>query len=218
MTYAVYLTDVLYGFDDQSTYNIVEAANTLFCGKDAITNFFVKDSLPSSILFSIVTAGLAFCYYLLSRNINKHYKGYLEKQMCRLRFLYAIFFICYGLRTVYQYFYGSYYKVVTSQIVRYYFLNSLPLIWDILSIVSILVMHHYTYSEKYHNDLASMPDLKSATEVSDLHYDNTNSTNSLIDGVWKPNSSVKDKKLFRSSITQEDDPLYDKQQRVASSK
>ena len=185
MTYAVYLTFVLYSFDDQSSYGIEAACNTLFCSEDSVTEFFVKDRFPSSILFSIVSFGLLVCYCFLSHNINKHYKGYLETQMCRLRFLYAIFFICYGLRTIYQYFYGSYYKmaIFSSQVVRYHFLNTLPLIWDILSIVSILVMHHYTYSEKHQNINASLlQEQKSFTEVSDLHYDNTNSSNSLLDG------------------------------------
>ena len=138
--------------------------------------------------------------------------------MCRLRFLYAIFFICYGLRTIYQYFYGSYHEVVTSQIIRYHFLNTLPLIWDILSIVSILVMHHYTYSEKYHNDLGLVPDQKSNTDASDLPYDNTNSSNSLIDGTWRQSNSIRDKKLFKSSITEDDDPLIDRKSKVVASK
>ena len=112
-------------------------------------DFFKRDRWPCAILFTIVTLGLLICFVFLYRSINLHYKDYLEKQMSRLRLLYAIFFICYGLRTIYQYFYGDYRKIFESIVVRYYFLNGLPLIWDILSIAAILVMHHYTYSEKH---------------------------------------------------------------------
>ena len=79
-------------------------------------------------------------------------------------------------------------------------------------------MHHYTYSEKYHNDLGLAPEQKSNTDASDLLYDNTNSSNSLIDGTWRQSNSLKDKKLFKSSITEDDDPLIDRKSKVITSK
>ena len=140
--------------------------------------------------------------------------------MSRLRLLYAIFFICYGLRTIYQYFYGDYRKIFESIIVRYYFLNGLPLIWDILSIVSILVMHHYTYSEKHQNDYGSVPEQKSFTEVTDLVYDNTNSSNSLIDGGVPRLQTTPQKEVnfFKSGISSDDEPIYDRKSKVVASK
>ena len=70
--------------------------------------------------------------------------------MCRLQILYAVFFLCYGLRTAYQFELGDFrnWKLLQSQAVRYYWLNALPLIWDILSITSILMMHYFVFNEK----------------------------------------------------------------------
>ena len=76
---------------------------TLFCKTNSIVYFFNKDSVPSAVLISVVTIGLTGCYIVLSYNIRKYYKGKLNSEMCRLRILYAIFFLTYGLRTVYQF-------------------------------------------------------------------------------------------------------------------
>ena len=101
MIVALWLTIVLFDIDNRSTYNFEQAIYALFCAPTSINFFFVKDSVPSAILISVVTFGLTTCYIVLSYNITTYYKGKLGNEMCRLRFLYAIFFLTYGMRTIY---------------------------------------------------------------------------------------------------------------------
>ena len=111
MITALWLTIILRNIDDLDSYNLEQAINTLFCKDNNILYFFDKDSLPSAILVSLVTVGLFVCYVVLIYNIRRYYKGKLVKEMCRLRILYAIFFLCYGLRTVYQFGLGKWRQV-----------------------------------------------------------------------------------------------------------
>ena len=101
MIVALWLTIVLFEIDSRPSYNFNEALYSLFCAPKSINYFFSKDSVPSAVLISLVTCGLTSCYVVLSYNISTYYKGKLKNEMCRLRFLYAIFFLTYGMRTIY---------------------------------------------------------------------------------------------------------------------
>ena len=101
MITALWLTIVLDNIDNLDSYNLEQAIYALFCKQNNIHYFFNKDSIPSAILVSLVTLGLLVCYVVLIYNIRRYYKGKMVKEMCRLRILYAIFFLCYGLRCVY---------------------------------------------------------------------------------------------------------------------
>ena len=88
-------------------------------------------------------------------NIRKYYKGQHVLEMCRLKTLLAVFWICYGLRALYQYELGSFRNFIKNQVVRWHFLNLMPLFWDISSVLSILVMHHFTFKSNEDSDKKS---------------------------------------------------------------
>ena len=73
----------------------------------------------------------------------------------------------------------------------YYLLNTLPLIWDIMSINAILIMHHYTFNEKYQTEELS-PNEKTYSDITEANVDNCSS----LDG-----KSFREKKNFKSSLT-----------------
>ena len=97
-------------------------------------------------MLSIVSAGLIAAYAVLVYHIRKYFKGQMVLEMTRLTILFAVFCVSYGLRTVYQYYLGNWRNVVNSQLIRWHLVNTLPLVWDILSIGSILIMHHLTFN------------------------------------------------------------------------
>ena len=101
MIAAVWLTILLYNYDNKDSYNFLQAIEVLYCGKHAIVEFWTHDSVPSATLICIVTGGLFVCYVILTYNIRNYYKDRMNVELCRLQVLYAVFFICYGLRTIY---------------------------------------------------------------------------------------------------------------------
>ena len=68
--------------------------------------------------------------------------------MGRLRVLFAVFCLCYGLRDLYSFGLGQYRSIIKSILLRWHFNNCFPLIWDILPIVSVLIMHYLTFKIK----------------------------------------------------------------------
>ena len=82
---------------------------------------------------------------VLIHNIRKYYKGTMVVEMTWLSILFGVFSICYGLRTVYQYGLGHYNTIITNMVVRWNFVNILPLLFDIFPICAILTMHHMNF-------------------------------------------------------------------------
>ena len=99
----------------------------------------------STILLSILSVGLAIAFTILMYNIKNYYREKMHKEMMWLSILFAVFLVSYGLRTIYQYFLGSFKDIVPDMITRWHFVNTLPLIFDILSIGAILIMHHLNF-------------------------------------------------------------------------
>ena len=82
-------------------YDIYELIEFWFGNDSAPTTFYKYDGVISSILLSIVTTGLVAAYLVLVYHIRKYFKGQMVLEMCRLTVLFAVFCICYGLRTFY---------------------------------------------------------------------------------------------------------------------
>ena len=72
----------------------------------------------------------------------------IEKR--RLTILFATFVVAYFLRFIYQLILGHriYREWVQTLWVRWFIINILPLVWDITSILSILIMHYMSFREK----------------------------------------------------------------------
>ena len=69
----------------------------------------------------------------------------MHTEMMWLSVLFAVFLVSYGLRTGYQYGLGSFREIIPDMITRWHFVNTLPLLFDVLSIGAILVMHHMNF-------------------------------------------------------------------------
>lgn len=74
----------------------------------------------------------------------------MKSEMYRLTVLFATFVIAYTLRFVYQLGLGNklYVRIVPNMVTRWYLVNAMPLIWDITSILSILILHKMSFSEE----------------------------------------------------------------------
>ena len=69
-------------------------------------------------------------------------------EMRWLSILFAIFSICYGFRTIYQFLLGDFYKYIPNMIVRWHGVNLSPIVFDIIPICAILIMHHMNFKNK----------------------------------------------------------------------
>ena len=99
---------------------------------------------------SIVSVALIITYVILVYNIKRYFKDHMILEIKSLSILFASFMIAYALRTVYQLFLG-YYKnldAFSDPYLRWWLQNYLWIIWDIVSIVSILVLHHINFKDK----------------------------------------------------------------------
>ena len=106
-----------------------------------------NSTLYSTSLLLIVSVGLIFVYIVLIYNMRRYFRQEMKQEMRRLTVLFATFVFAYLLRSFYQI--GlisySYAHWVTEMAIRWYILNALPLIWDVLSILSILVLHRMSF-------------------------------------------------------------------------
>lgn len=57
----------------------------------------------------------------------------------------SIFSGVYILRAVYNIWYGRYYEIVCSRYIRFIITDTLPVLWDLPPICSILVLHHMNF-------------------------------------------------------------------------
>ena len=121
-------------------------------GQPEFRKYLNVESTSSTVILTILSLALLSAYFYLIYNIRKYYKGRMVLEMCRLRTLFAVFCICYGLRAVYTYGEGKYRNFIKNIVLRWHFINTMSVIWDILPILSILVMHHFTYKAKQEAD------------------------------------------------------------------
>ena len=147
---ALCIINLLYQIDYKSNYTIEDVIN--FWNGDEpekdLLKFENTESLSSSILLTTLSVGLLLAYFYLIYNIEKYHKDRLIIEMGRLRALFAVFCLCYGLRALYTFGLGTYRSIIKSTLLRWHFNNCFPLIWDILPIVSVLIMHYLTFKPK----------------------------------------------------------------------
>ena len=73
----------------------------------------------------------------------------MRKEIIRLTFLFATFVLAYCLRFLYQIglMLDLYSSIIKDEIVRWKLIFFLPLLWDISSIISILVLHYQSFRQ-----------------------------------------------------------------------
>ena len=85
-------------------------------------------------------------------NIRTYYKDKMASEMRWLSILFAVFSICYGLRTGYQFGLGQFKNIIPNMVVRWHFVNLVPIIFDLFPICAILIMHHLNFRQMPRKD------------------------------------------------------------------
>ena len=99
---------------------------------------------------AILSTGLTITYAILIYIIKKYFNTQMRIEKRRLTILFATFVVAYFLRFLYTLILGHrYYREwVTYLWIRWFIINFLPLVWDITSILSILIMHYMSFRQK----------------------------------------------------------------------
>lgn len=99
----------------------------------------------------------------------------MHVEMKRIKFLFATFVLAYILRSFYQIFLSLslYRKLISSLVCRWYLIDMLPLIWEIPSILSILILHYISFQSAnampaagHFKKKSKMPDLETSSNFS----------------------------------------------------
>ena len=103
----------------------------------------------SSCLLAICSIGLIVAFVVLVHNINKYFLDQMRVEMKRLKFMFATFVFSYILRSLYQIglIFSLYRELITSLVNRWYLIDTLPFLWDISSILSILILHYLSFRD-----------------------------------------------------------------------
>ena len=113
-----------------------------------VDDYWSFNESASVWLLSILSGGLLISFCILVYNIKTYYKEKMSVEMRWLSVLFAVFCVSYGLRMAYQFELGHFKDWVPNMIVRWHFVNTLPLIFDVFSIGAILIMHHLNFRPK----------------------------------------------------------------------
>ena len=108
MICGIYLIIYASKLDRKDYYDLQSLIDYWWGLKPESQEFYNKARPFSCVLLSIVSGGLLTAYAILVYNIRKYFKGQMVLEMCRLTILFAVFCICYGLRTFYQYELGNF--------------------------------------------------------------------------------------------------------------
>ena len=139
---ATYLWVWLIVHDASGNYNFEDMMKLL---EEGVPKYWDFNRMASGILLSILSFGLIVSFIFLVHSIRKYYDGQMEVEMRWLSILFAIFSICYGLRTVYQFLLGDFHIYVPDMIFRWHCVNLLPIVFDVIPICAILIMHHLNF-------------------------------------------------------------------------
>ena len=109
------------------------------------------------ILLTICSIGLITAYVVLIYNMRKYFADQMKNEMCRLTFLFATFVLAYLFRSLYQIglMTNVFRKMINKLTFRYQLIYTLPIIWDLASIVSILFLHYFSFNQKKQNSQRS---------------------------------------------------------------
>ena len=116
----------------------------------ASNTYFGRQARFSCALLGIVSSGLIVSYVLLICAMCKYFREQMQKEIVRLTCLFATFVFSYFLRFIYEIglMCGVYEHWIPDEIVRWKLVLFLPLLWDLTSILSILVLHFQSFRDK----------------------------------------------------------------------
>ena len=110
---------------------------------EASDAYFGRQARFSCAFLGIVSSGLIVSYVLLICAMCKYFREQMQQEIVRLTCLFATFVLAYFLRFIYEIglMYGVYEQWFPDETVRWKLVLFLPLVWDVTSILSILVLH-----------------------------------------------------------------------------
>lgn len=122
-----------------------------------INTWFDENTEIASSLLAILSTGLTLSYVILIYNLFAYFRYQMRNEMYRLTLLFATFVLCYVLRMIFQIGLSTdyYITLIDHLVTRWALCIALPLLWDITSLVSILVLHFKSFSKK--EDTHSVP-------------------------------------------------------------
>ena len=138
-----------------------------------------ENSTVMAIVFlTILSISLTVAYATLMYNLRKYYRDSMQQETRRLTVLFATFCFAYWLRLIYsicssQYAFAN---VLHNMATRWGIINVLPIVWDISSILSILILHSMSFRspseekivEAGHNKRqAGLPDIETVSSYSE---------------------------------------------------
>ena len=146
-----------------------------------MNQWYNQSQAMASTLLSIVSVGLILAYSVLFYNMRTYFKEQMGQERFRLSILFATFVSAYTLRLVYQIFLGEkiYTQLIEEMVVRWQIINALPLVWDITSILSILILHHMSFRRPHSNQAPKAGHYNANKGLPDFD-ENTSFTDSMI--------------------------------------
>ena len=139
-----------------------------------VADWFDRSAIVSTVLLAILSIGLVVSFVVLISQMRSYFREQMRKEITRLTFLFATFVFSYLLRLIYQIglMCTLYAGWIPDEITRWQILMFLPIIWDVASIISILILHYQSFREHGKKVL----DADHYTGVDHLNYGADNNT------------------------------------------
>ena len=109
-----------------------------------VDHWFNRSAKVSCILLVIVSNGLIVSFVVLICQMCSYFREQMRKEIRRLTLLFATFVLSYVLRFIYQLgvMFSEFAVLIPDCIIRWKIIMFLPFVWDIMSIISILILHY----------------------------------------------------------------------------
>ena len=150
-------------FRTNQDVKILDLYNDVYC--EEFPKWYNLERIMSTIELACVSLGLIISYCFLIYKIKKYFRDHMILEVKSLSILFASFMLAYTLRTFYQMWLGQYKNLafLSNPYVRWWIMNYLWIIWDIVSIISILILHHVNFREKKYEDIVDPPSRNNST-------------------------------------------------------
>ena len=120
-----------------------------------INQWYDQQQKMALSLLMILSGFLTLSYIVLICNLCRYFKDQMAQEIKRLTLLFATFTLSYILRSLYMLGINQqtlfYAKIIPHMATRWAIILSLPLFWDLASILSILVLHFKSFRQQTKN-------------------------------------------------------------------
>ena len=136
---------IVYQPNGEESDPVSEFKYTIELFQNYINEWTNEQQVMSSVLLAILSTCLITSYVILIYNLCTYFRQQMGQEMVRLTILFATFTLSYIFRFIYHLGIVSqghiYCTLIPSMITRWAIILILPTIWDLASILSIMVLH-----------------------------------------------------------------------------